>query len=136
MEDKTKPVTGRERYKSGVMEYKKMGYWQPDYEPKDTDIIVLFRVTPQDGVRPPRGPIPERNGMVEAPRSQEVAVGVPGETAGVGRRGHLPKASFRSQFPNLDGSVLTGHRQSAAVRVKRQGGDSGCRRQAMHSPRV
>src|SRR5208337_2062056 len=45
-------ITGKDRYKSGVMEYKKMGYWEPDYEPKDTDIIVLFRVTPQDGVDP------------------------------------------------------------------------------------
>ena len=45
MEDSTKPVTGRERYRPGVMEYRKMGYWQPDYEPKPTDIIALFRVT-------------------------------------------------------------------------------------------
>src|SRR5258707_13049525 len=45
-------VRGKDRYKSGVMEYKKMGYWEPDYEPKDTDIIALFRVTPQDGVDP------------------------------------------------------------------------------------
>ncbi|HWE20844.1 MAG TPA: form I ribulose bisphosphate carboxylase large subunit [Hyphomicrobiaceae bacterium] len=52
MDDKAKAVTGRERYKSGVMEYRRMGYWQPDYEPKDTDIIALFRVTPQDGVDP------------------------------------------------------------------------------------
>ena len=52
MDDKAKPVTGRERYRSGVMEYRRMGYWQPDYEPKDTDIIALFRVTPQDGVDP------------------------------------------------------------------------------------
>lgn len=43
-------VTGAARYKSGVMEYKKMGYWEPDYEPKDTDVIALFRITPQDGV--------------------------------------------------------------------------------------
>jgi ribulose-bisphosphate carboxylase large chain len=43
---------GAERYRAGVMEYKKMGYWQPDYEPKDTDIIALFRITPQDGVDP------------------------------------------------------------------------------------
>src|SRR5712672_1763756 len=43
-------VRGKDRYKSGVMEYKKMGYWEPDYEPKDTDIIALFRITPQDGV--------------------------------------------------------------------------------------
>src|SRR5882757_7465360 len=45
-------VRGKDRYKSGVMEYKKMGYWEPNYEPKDTDIIALFRVTPQDGVDP------------------------------------------------------------------------------------
>ena len=45
-------VRGKDRYKSGVMEYKKMGYWEPDYVPKDTDVIALFRVTPQDGVDP------------------------------------------------------------------------------------
>ena len=45
-------VRGKERYKSGVMEYKRMGYWEPDYEPKDTDVIALFRVTPQEGVDP------------------------------------------------------------------------------------
>lgn len=39
-----------ERYKAGVMEYKRMGCWEPDYQPKDTDIIALFRVTPQDNV--------------------------------------------------------------------------------------
>src|SRR3569623_554081 len=39
-----------ERYKSGVIPYKKMGYWQPDYEPIDTDVIALFRITPQPGV--------------------------------------------------------------------------------------
>ena len=49
---KSQTIRGKERYKSGVMEYKKMGYWEPDYEPKDTDLIALFRVTPQDGVDP------------------------------------------------------------------------------------
>jgi ribulose-bisphosphate carboxylase large chain len=39
-----------DRYKAGVMKYKEMGYWQPDYTPKDTDIIALFRITPQEGV--------------------------------------------------------------------------------------
>ncbi|APO78392.1 ribulose-bisophosphate carboxylase large subunit (plasmid) [Rhizobium etli 8C-3] len=52
MANKSQTVTGAERYRSGVMEYKKMGYWEPDYEPKDTDIIALFRITPQDGVDP------------------------------------------------------------------------------------
>ncbi|MBI1867976.1 MAG: form I ribulose bisphosphate carboxylase large subunit [Methylocystis sp.] len=49
---KAETVRGKDRYKSGVMEYKKMGYWEPDYQPKDTDIIALFRVTPQTGVDP------------------------------------------------------------------------------------
>jgi ribulose-bisphosphate carboxylase large chain len=29
-----------------------MGYWEPDYEPKDTDVLCAFRVTPQPGVDP------------------------------------------------------------------------------------
>ena len=41
---------GKERYKSGVIPYKKMGYWEPDYQPKDTDLIAVFRITPQPGV--------------------------------------------------------------------------------------
>ena len=40
----------KKRYKSGVLKYRQMGYWVPDYEPKDSDIIALFRITPQDGV--------------------------------------------------------------------------------------
>jgi ribulose-bisphosphate carboxylase large chain len=41
-----------DRYRAGVIQYKQMGYWQPDYEPTDTDVLVLFRITPQDGVDP------------------------------------------------------------------------------------
>lgn len=29
-----------------------MGYWQPDYQPKDTDILCAFRFVPQEGVDP------------------------------------------------------------------------------------
>ena len=43
-------LTGKERYKSGVLPYKKMGYWDSDYVPKDTDAIAVFRITPQPGV--------------------------------------------------------------------------------------
>ncbi len=39
-----------ERYKSGVIPYKKMGYWDPDYVVKETDVVALFRITPQAGV--------------------------------------------------------------------------------------
>ena len=52
MDQKSQTVTGKDRYKSGVMEYRKMGYWEPDYEPKETDIIACFRISPQDGVDP------------------------------------------------------------------------------------
>ncbi len=45
-------VTGADRYKAGVMPYKQMGYWEPDYEPKDTDLICCFRIAPQEGVDP------------------------------------------------------------------------------------
>jgi ribulose-bisphosphate carboxylase large chain len=40
------------RYDAGVMQYKDMGYFNLDYQPKDTDIIALFRITPQEGVDP------------------------------------------------------------------------------------
>jgi ribulose-bisphosphate carboxylase large chain len=50
--DDTKIVQGADRYKAGVLKYKQMGYWVPDYEPKDTDVIAVFRITPQDGVDP------------------------------------------------------------------------------------
>ena len=40
------------RYKSGVMPYAQMGYWDGDYEPKDTDLIAVFRISPQEGVDP------------------------------------------------------------------------------------
>ena len=33
-----------------MLKYKQMGYWQPDYVPKDTDVIAMFRITPQEGV--------------------------------------------------------------------------------------
>jgi ribulose-bisphosphate carboxylase large chain len=40
------------RYRAGVIPYRTMGYWQPDYQPKETDVLALFRVTPQEGVEP------------------------------------------------------------------------------------
>src|SRR5882724_11729936 len=42
----------KKRYSAGVLEYRQMGYWNGDYVPKDTDILALFRITPQDGVDP------------------------------------------------------------------------------------
>ena len=41
-----------DRYRAGVLKYAQMGYWQPDYEPKETDVLALFRITPQEGVDP------------------------------------------------------------------------------------
>jgi len=42
----------KKRYTAGVLKYKQMGYWRPDHEPKATDVIALFRITPQEGVDP------------------------------------------------------------------------------------
>src|SRR6202171_4536538 len=41
-----------DRWASGVIPYKQMGYWEPDYEPKPTDVLCAFRITPQAGVDP------------------------------------------------------------------------------------
>ena len=40
----------KDRWASGVTPYAEMGFWDPDYEPKDTDILCAFRITPQEGV--------------------------------------------------------------------------------------
>ena len=50
-------VTGTEdrtadRWSAGVIPYKEMGYWRPDYVPRDTDVLAAFRITPQAGVEP------------------------------------------------------------------------------------
>nr|ARO91342.1 ribulose-1 5-bisphosphate carboxylase/oxygenase large subunit [Rhodochaete parvula]ASK39582.1 ribulose-1,5-bisphosphate carboxylase/oxygenase large subunit [Rhodochaete parvula] len=41
-----------ERYESGVIPYARMGYWDADYVIKDTDVLALFRISPQPGVDP------------------------------------------------------------------------------------
>ncbi len=48
----TKIRDSKKRYKAGVLKYAQMGYWDGDYEPEDTDVLALFRVTPQEGVDP------------------------------------------------------------------------------------
>jgi ribulose-bisphosphate carboxylase large chain len=44
------PGGEKDRWTAGVTPYAEMGYWDPDYAPKDTDILAAFRITPQDGV--------------------------------------------------------------------------------------
>src|SRR5712691_10935625 len=52
------PVSGnskgksKSRWAAGVTPYKEMGYYRPDYEPKDSDVICAFRLVPQEGVEP------------------------------------------------------------------------------------
>jgi ribulose-bisphosphate carboxylase large chain len=38
------------RWDAGVTPYAEMGYWEPDYQPKDTDVLAAFRISPQPGV--------------------------------------------------------------------------------------
>jgi len=40
------------RYDAGVIPYAKMGYWEPEYTIKTTDVLALFRITPQENVYP------------------------------------------------------------------------------------
>ena len=47
-----KIMDAKKRFQSGVLQYKQMGYWAPDYEPKASDVLAVFRITPQDGVDP------------------------------------------------------------------------------------
>jgi ribulose-bisphosphate carboxylase large chain len=50
MQEAAEITDAKKRYSAGVLKYKQMGYWQPDYVPKDTDVIAMFRITPQEGV--------------------------------------------------------------------------------------
>jgi ribulose-bisphosphate carboxylase large chain len=45
-------LEGEKRWGAGVIPYAKMGYWEPDYVPKDTDVLSAHRITPQAGVDP------------------------------------------------------------------------------------
>src|SRR5262250_32994 len=45
-------AAGQERWNAGVIPYAQMGYYAPDYVPKDTDLLAAFRITPQPGVPP------------------------------------------------------------------------------------
>src|SRR3954452_2495112 len=52
MGETTQITDAKKRYSAGVLKYRQMGYWMPDYQPKETDTICLFRITPQEGVDP------------------------------------------------------------------------------------
>src|ERR1044071_7117422 len=45
-------IEKKDRWAAGVTPYAEMGYYDPDYEPKDTDVLAAFRVTPQPGIDP------------------------------------------------------------------------------------
>jgi ribulose-bisphosphate carboxylase large chain len=40
------------RSSSGVIPYAELGYWQPDYEPTDREVLAAFRIVPQPDVPP------------------------------------------------------------------------------------
>src|SRR5687768_14380984 len=45
-------IETKDRWAAGVTPYAEMGYYDADYEPKDTDVLAAFRITPQPGVDP------------------------------------------------------------------------------------
>ena len=42
----------KSRWSAGVTPYMEMGYYRPDYVPRDTDILCAFRLVPQEGIEP------------------------------------------------------------------------------------
>jgi ribulose-bisphosphate carboxylase large chain len=50
--DRAASGSGAKRYQPGVLKYAEMGYWDSGYRPKETDILAMFRITPQEGVDP------------------------------------------------------------------------------------
>jgi len=52
LDDSKRAKSGAARYRPGVLKYAQMGYWNPDYSPAATDVLALFRITPQEGVEP------------------------------------------------------------------------------------
>jgi ribulose-bisphosphate carboxylase large chain len=42
----------KNRWSAGITPYAEMGYYEPDYSPKATDILCAFRLIPQEGVDP------------------------------------------------------------------------------------
>src|SRR6266511_5363335 len=42
----------KSRWSAGVAPYAEMGYYNADYEPKETAILCAFRLVPQEGVDP------------------------------------------------------------------------------------
>src|SRR5690349_23914817 len=50
MNKPTQITDAKKRYAAGVLKYKQMGYWQADYVVQETDVVAMFRITPQEGV--------------------------------------------------------------------------------------
>ena len=46
------PGKTKGRWAAGITPYAEMGYYNADYEVKDTDILCAFRLVPQAGVEP------------------------------------------------------------------------------------
>jgi len=70
MKDMQQITDAKKRYSAGVLKYAQMGYWDADYQPKETDILALFRITPQDGVDPVEAGVEVRAAQ-GAPRAEE-----------------------------------------------------------------
>jgi ribulose-bisphosphate carboxylase large chain len=47
-----RPEGKKDRWSAGVAPYAEMGYYNPDYVPKDSDVLCAFRFVPQEGVEP------------------------------------------------------------------------------------
>ena len=44
-----KIMDAKKRFQSGVLQYKQLVFWAPDYAPTASDALALFRITPLEG---------------------------------------------------------------------------------------
>src|ERR671924_104683 len=129
----------KDRWAAGVTPYAEMGYYNPDYEPKDSDILAAFRVTPQPGAlrqdvpgpaprhrhgaRVPgqvRAPAARRHGQAEArPVRQELR---PRRLRGAPRRPGLHQGRREHQLAAV-------HALARSVPLRDGGGEPGDRRE-------
>jgi hypothetical protein len=113
-------IRGKERYKAGVLKYSQMGYWDGDYEPKDTDILALFRITPQEGVDPIEAAAAVAGESSTATWTVDVQPLIQAQCVGCHQGAGASGGLDLSSHANVQASALTG---SLIDRIQRPAGD-------------
>ena len=95
----------KKRYSAGVLRYKQMGYWDPDYQPKETDLIAMFRMTPQEALMGTTAHAARALGLTDRGR---IAAGQRADLA-VWDATHPAELSYRIGATRLHSRIIGGH---------------------------